>query len=55
MFTFRLVTEPNGNQYLEQFIDEMHKNHTADDNTKTNEDKMYVTNGKDTFINLLLD
>ena len=43
---FHLVTEHNGSQYFEQFVDEMDKNHTADDYTKTNEGRMYATNSK---------
>ena len=44
--TFKLVITNDGTEFFEQAIDEIDKNHTADDNTKTNEGKMYATNGK---------
>ena len=50
--TFKLVVEPDGTEYICQEIDEIDKNHTADDTTISNEGKMYVTNGQySCFIN----
>ena len=44
--TFKLIVEPDGTQYYIQDIDEIDKNHTADDVNKTNEGKMYATNSE---------
>ena len=49
--TFKLVVEPDGVEYFIQNIDEMDKNHGADDKDKTNEGKMYATYGKKFFYN----
>ena len=43
--TFKLVTEPDGNQFVLQFMDEIDKNHTYEDTTQTNPGKMYPTGG----------
>ena len=39
--TFKLVTQPDGVQYLIQDIDEMDKNHGPDDYDKSNDGRMY--------------
>ena len=44
--TSKLITEADGTQYFIQHINEMDKNHTADDTEMTNRGKMYATNGK---------
>ena len=44
--TFKLVTEVDGTQYYMQEIDEIIKNHTANDSERTNQGKMYATNSK---------
>ena len=51
MKTFEVVCEPDGTEYVIQSIDEMDKNHGIDDNSMSNEGRMYATNGKNkTFI-----
>ena len=44
--TFKLVCEPDGTEYYMQDIDEMDKNHGADDPNKTNQGRMYATNSE---------
>ena len=44
--TFKLIVEPDGTEYFIQDIDEIDKNHTADDANKTNKGRMFVTNSK---------
>ena len=44
--TFKLVVEPDGTEYFMQDIDELNKNHTADDTIRTNQGKMYATNSE---------
>ena len=44
--TFRIVVQPDGTEYIEQAIDEMDKNHSIADADKSNEGKMFATNGK---------
>ena len=47
--TFQVVCEPNGTEYVIQMIDELDKNHGPDDTSKSNEGRMYATNGKTTL------
>ena len=44
--TFKHVVEADGTEYFVQDIDEMDKNHGADDSQRTNEGCMYATNSK---------
>ena len=44
--TFKIVTEPDGTEYVMQEMDEIDKNHGYDDDTRTNEGRMYATNGE---------
>ena len=44
--TFKLVVQPDGTEYYIQDIDEMDKNHGADDPHMSNTGKMYATNSK---------
>ena len=48
--TFKVVTEPDSTEYVVQQVDEMDKNHTADDSTITNQGRMYATNGKNNYF-----
>ena len=43
--TFKMITEPDGTQYIIQNIDEADKNHGPDDTTATNEGRMYGNEG----------
>ena len=40
-----MKSDENGNKYIEQHLDKMDKNHTADKNEPTNEGKMYENPG----------
>ena len=44
--TFKPGVEVDGTEYLFQFMDEIDKNHTVDDNTKTNDGRVYSNNSK---------
>ena len=44
--TFKHVVEADGTEYFIQDIDEMDKNHGADDSQRTNEGRMYANNSK---------
>ena len=44
--TFTILTEPDGKQIVVQNIDEADKNHGPQDDTPTNEGRMYETGGK---------
>ena len=44
--TFSLQVDPDGTEYFIQQIDEIDKNHGIEDTTKTNQGRMYATNGK---------
>ena len=48
--TFKYVMQPDGTEYFEQEIDELHKNYMADDSNKSNEGKMYATHGETYLI-----
>ena len=39
--TFKLITDPDGTQYVVQNIDEIDKNHGPDDTSATNQGHMY--------------
>ena len=42
---FEVKIDPNGDKYLVQVHDEMDKNHREDDQTMTNQGKMYQVPG----------
>ena len=44
--TFKHIVQPDGTEYYLQFIDEVDKNHTADDQNRSNEGRMYATDSK---------
>ena len=44
--TFKLVTNPDGSEYVIQQTDEIDKNHGIEDTHKTKEGKMYATGCK---------
>ena len=44
--TFKLIVEADGTEYYMQDLDEIDKNHTADDTSRTNEGRMYATNSE---------
>ena len=43
--TYKVFKDDNGKKYVQQSIDEMDKNHSADDYTLTNDGKMYENPG----------
>ena len=47
--TFQLICQPDGLEYVIQNIDEMDKNHSIKDTDKTNEGRMYATEGTTTY------
>ena len=44
--TFKVIVEPDGTEYLIQNVDELDKNHGADDPNKTNEGRIYAKAGE---------
>ena len=49
--TFRVVCKPDGREYVIQNTDKLDKNHSPDDDSMSNEGRMYATNGKFIQIN----
>ena len=44
--TYAVRMDPQGKKYIEQAVDEMDKNHNPNDDTPTNEGRMYENPGK---------
>ena len=44
--TFDIIVQPDGTEILIQMTDEIDKNHGPDDTVKTNNAKVFTTNGK---------
>ena len=49
--TFRVVCKPDGRECVIQNTDKLDKNHSPDDDSMSNEGRMYATNGKFIQIN----